>query len=370
MNNFMHSAEYDRALQAVDINMWGRARKLFERAAAAGDLRANMKLALMHLNGLGGLTLDLVAATRAMEFCAQQRFPEANYWLAMLAAADPAIEPHASFYEHFAAAVSMDYLPALRAIGVCGNAVWALQRAQQLGDEFSAELLQFCEPANVDAGAEDASRERINAALRQCVRATPPGDRSASEKILVVDGVLSKLEAAYLRRYSQSSLRPALVQDPRTGQSFRSPLRTNSSTVMTPERTDLAIRLIERKIASVANRALLHAEPLGILHYAVGEEYKPHRDYLHDPSQIGPGTPGQRLSTAFCYLNDVPLGGETEFLHWARRVTPQCGRIVLFDNCLEDGTPIPDSVHASLPVLAGEKWLATLWFRQRQARPW
>ncbi len=370
MNQFMHSAEYDRALQAVDINMWGRARKLFERAAAAGDLRANMKLALMHLNGLGGLTLDLVAATRAMEFCAQHRYPEANYWLAMLAAADPASVPHSSFFEHFAAAVALDYLPALRAIGVCGNAVWALQRAQQMGDELSAELLPFCQQAPSDQASDEPSRERVTSALEQCVRNTAAGDRSASEKILVVDAVISKLEAAYLRRYSEAMLRPALVQDPRTGQSFRSPLRTNSATVITPERTDLAIRLIERKIANVAGRTLMNAEPLGVLHYAVAEEYKPHRDYLHDPSLMGPGTPGQRLSTAFCYLNDVQMGGETEFLHWARRVTPQCGRVVLFDNCLEDGTPIPDSVHASLPVLAGEKWLATLWFRQRQARPW
>jgi prolyl 4-hydroxylase len=72
----------------------------------------------------------------------------------------------------------------------------------------------------------------------------------------------------------------------------------------------------------------------------------------------------------FCYLNDVPAGGATHFNVWQQTVTPATGRVVRFSNCLANGAPNPDSVHAGLPVQAGDKWLATLWFRERPLRAW
>jgi hypothetical protein len=33
-----------------------------------------------------------------------------------------------------------------------------------------------------------------------------------------------------------------------------------------------------------------------------------------------------------------------------------------------DGRPDPDTLHAGVPVERGEKWLATLWLRQRRYR--
>jgi hypothetical protein len=41
---------------------------------------------------------------------------------------------------------------------------------------------------------------------------------------------------------------------------------------------------------------------------------------------------------------------------------------VVFDNLFADGRPDPDSLHAGTPVERGEKWLATLWIRQRRYR--
>ncbi|MCC7247295.1 MAG: 2OG-Fe(II) oxygenase superfamily protein, partial [Lysobacter sp.] len=39
-----------------------------------------------------------------------------------------------------------------------------------------------------------------------------------------------------------------------------------------------------------------------------------------------------------------------------------------FDDAHPEGRLDPDSLHAGLPVIAGEKWLATLWIRQRRYR--
>jgi hypothetical protein len=41
---------------------------------------------------------------------------------------------------------------------------------------------------------------------------------------------------------------------------------------------------------------------------------------------------------------------------------------VIFDNLAPDGQPDPRTLHAGLPVREGEKWLATLWLRERRYR--
>jgi|SRR5210317_2232930 hypothetical protein len=54
------------------------------------------------------------------------------------------------------------------------------------------------------------------------------------------------------------------------------------------------------------------------------------------------------------YLNDVEEGGETEFLHFSRRVKPKTGRIVIWPA----GFPY---LHRGNPPLSGEKYIVTSW---------
>jgi hypothetical protein len=54
------------------------------------------------------------------------------------------------------------------------------------------------------------------------------------------------------------------------------------------------------------------------------------------------------------YLNDVEEGGETEFLHFSRRVKPKKGRIVIWPASFP-------YVHRGNPPLSGEKYLLTSW---------
>tara|TARA_R110000824_G_scaffold345690_1_gene532348 strand:- start:665 stop:1261 length:597 start_codon:yes stop_codon:yes gene_type:complete len=54
------------------------------------------------------------------------------------------------------------------------------------------------------------------------------------------------------------------------------------------------------------------------------------------------------------YLNDVKEGGETEFLHFSKRVKPKAGRIVIWPA----GFPY---LHRGNPPLSGEKYLLTSW---------
>jgi|TARA_E500000318_G_C3556596_1_gene211443 hypothetical protein len=58
------------------------------------------------------------------------------------------------------------------------------------------------------------------------------------------------------------------------------------------------------------------------------------------------------------YLNDIEDGGETEFLHFSKRVKPKTGRIVIWPA----GFPY---VHRGNPPLSGEKYILTSWMMLR-----
>jgi len=58
------------------------------------------------------------------------------------------------------------------------------------------------------------------------------------------------------------------------------------------------------------------------------------------------------------YLNDVEEGGETEFLHFSKRVKPKAGRIVFWPAAFP-------YLHRGNPPLSGEKYLLTSWMMLR-----
>jgi len=58
------------------------------------------------------------------------------------------------------------------------------------------------------------------------------------------------------------------------------------------------------------------------------------------------------------YLNDVEEGGETEFLHFSKRVKPTMGRIVIWPAAFP-------YLHRGNPPLKGEKYILTSWMMLR-----
>ena len=58
------------------------------------------------------------------------------------------------------------------------------------------------------------------------------------------------------------------------------------------------------------------------------------------------------------YLNDVEDGGETEFLHFSKRVKPKTGRIVIWPAAFP-------YLHRGNPPLSGEKYILTSWMLLR-----
>lgn len=196
----------------------------------------------------------------------------------------------------------------------------------------------------------------------------PPTVHRERPFIATFDDVLDPLECEYVIGIASGRVQRSLVHDPATGGPMLHPMRTSHSMTFTADDDDFWLRQLQRRLAALTGMPFAQAEPLAVLRYARGEEYRPHRDYLRDPAELAADAPGQRLRTVFVYLSDVAAGGETDFPLLGVRIAPRRGRVVLFDNVGADGSPDPDTLHAGLPVERGRKWLATLWMRERSLR--
>jgi prolyl 4-hydroxylase len=124
---------------------------------------------------------------------------------------------------------------------------------------------------------------------------------------------------------------------------------------------------LEARFSKLFDWPLEHAEGLQVLRYQVGAEYKPHYDYF-DPTL--PGTEavvkrgGQRVGSLIMYLNKPPLGGATTFPDLTLEISPTKGHAVFFS--YDRPHPMTRTLHGGAPVLAGEKWVVTKWFRERK----
>ncbi|GGP21425.1 2OG-Fe(II) oxygenase [Silvimonas iriomotensis] len=186
--------------------------------------------------------------------------------------------------------------------------------------------------------------------------------------IAVLDNVLSHDECDELVRLSQARLKRSTIVDPTTGKDAVIEERTSYGTFFHVNENEFIARL-DRRIAELMNWPVENGEGLQILNYKVGGEYKPHFDYFpeHDPgSKVHLNNGGQRVSTLVMYLNDVEEGGATVFPELGMTVGPKKGAAVYFEYTNSKNQVDPLTLHGGLPVLQGEKWIATKWMRQRR----
>lgn len=249
----------------------------------------------------------------------------------------------------------------------------ALDRAQLCTWIERAVEARVPELRHLGALFDSVDAVEVHRELRQWLETPAPAATVLRVQPLLayVDAVLPPAACRWLCAFAKPQLRPALVYEPKSGQRVIDHTRSNSAAHL--EIDLLNTRLIEwRLLASADPQAqLARSEPVSVLHYAVGQEYQAHRDYLNptsQPDQFPPNGPGQRTRTVFAYLNDVAGGGQTHFPTLGHSISPRQGRVVMFDNLDADGRPDPTTLHASLPVTEGEKWLATLWLREGWVR--
>ncbi|WP_137894827.1 2OG-Fe(II) oxygenase [Ramlibacter sp. 2FC] len=188
----------------------------------------------------------------------------------------------------------------------------------------------------------------------------------AQPRIVVFGGLLDDAECEALiaaaRPRLSRSLTVAMASD---GEEVNED-RTSEGMFFTRAESPLVAR-IEARIARLLRWPQENGEGLQVLCYRPGAEYKPHHDYF-DPQQ--PGTPtilrrgGQRVATLVIYLGEPDKGGATVFPELQLAVAPRRGNAVFFS--YERPHPSTRTLHGGAPVLAGEKWIATKWLRERE----
>ncbi|MGA0572576.1 2OG-Fe(II) oxygenase [Variovorax sp. VNK109] len=185
-------------------------------------------------------------------------------------------------------------------------------------------------------------------------------------RVVVFGNLLSADECEALIEAAKPRLARSLTVETRTGGQEVNDDRTSSGMFFTRGEFDV-VRRIEERIAKLVNWPVENGEGLQILHYRPGAEYKPHYDYF-DPAE--PGTPtilkrgGQRVATLVMYLREPEKGGGTTFPDIHMEVAPVRGNAVFFS--YERPHPTTRTLHGGAPVIAGEKWIATKWLRERE----
>ncbi|MRD47661.1 2-oxoglutarate-dependent dioxygenase [Caenimonas koreensis DSM 17982] len=187
-----------------------------------------------------------------------------------------------------------------------------------------------------------------------------------SPRVVVFGGLLSDEECDALIELARPKLARSLTVQAKTGGEEINADRTSNGMFFQRGENPLVTK-IEERIARLLDWPMENGEGLQILHYTPGTEYKPHYDYF-DPNE--PGTPtilrrgGQRVGTVVMYLAEPEKGGGTVFPDIRLEVAPKRGNAVFFS--YERAHPSTKTLHGGAPVLAGEKWIATKWLRERR----
>lgn len=187
----------------------------------------------------------------------------------------------------------------------------------------------------------------------------PPAEKvSERPHVRLFRGVFNERECAYLRMAATPMLSRSVVVDPVSGVQRPDPLRTSHAAGFNAPLECPAVHALNRRLAAASGTAPEQGEPLQVLRYAAGGEYRAHLDAI-------PGFANQRVMTMLVWLNDDYEGGETHFPEADLTLRGAAGDAILFRNTLADGSADPLSRHAGLPVASGEKWLASRWIRER-----
>jgi prolyl 4-hydroxylase len=244
-----------------------------------------------------------------------------------------------------AAAIYVNFLAA----GVGGPRRWS-EALRLLATLARSNPRSRAELERVEAMALDSAGDPLS---------VPEGERLCEAPAVTrFAGLFSPDECAWLAAAAGPMLEPAVVVEPGTGRQVRDPVRVCDSVGFTWPLENPAVHALNRRLAAASGTAVEQGEPLQVLRYRPGGEYKPHFDAI-------PGFANQRTMTFLVWLNEDYEGGETFFPTPGLRLKGQAGDGILFRNTGADGRRDPAAGHSGLPVVRGEKLIASRWIRER-----
>lgn len=254
------------------------------------------------------------------------------------------------------------------------------ERAAELGDDYSAAVTRAFVAGGVGGPSDwpramellqDAARTDPSASaqldLIDQMDLGPDGDPrlafecrklSDSPEVLLFPSLFSADECDFIIEAAGPALRPSFVIDPVTRREVPNAVRTSEGAAFPLVDENPAIHALNRRLAAASKSEVRAGEPLQVLRYSPGQQYREHSDALP-----GVAPSEQRVLTFLVYLNEDYEGGETAFPRIGLKIGGRRGDGLLFRNATSTGEPDPLAVHAGLPVVSGVKHLASRWIR-------
>ena len=220
----------------------------------------------------------------------------------------------------------------------------AIQRLEQQQTEpISRELLDCLKAMEIDdSGAP------LDAPASDVLREDPD--------IRLFKAFMTAQECALLIRCAEPMMQASVVVHPTSGALVRDPVRTSDVASFPFVIENPFVHAINQRIAAATSTKVEQGEPLQVLRYAPGQQYKLHNDALR-------GEMNQRKLTFLVYLSDNFDGGHTTFPDADLRYRGEVGDALCFGSLRPDGTINARARHAGEPVTRGRKYLLSRWIR-------
>lgn len=218
---------------------------------------------------------------------------------------------------------------------------------------------------NAYPNPDRAALVRAGQVVRKRLAAQPEVHRIPTDRLEVfgVQNFISPHECAALCRMIDRNARPSQVYDHGYPDDYRTSWSGNLA------RDDAVVLAVEARIDRLLALPHTFGEPLQGQRYQPGQQFKQHNDWFYTLApywKTEAKRGGQRCFTAMAYLNAVEGGGTTQFTHLDLSIPPQPGALLIWNNATANGFPNDDAMHAGMPVIAGQKYVITKWYRTRK----
>jgi len=194
----------------------------------------------------------------------------------------------------------------------------------------------------------------------------PPATQALHENVHRVAELASPALCAWLIDRARGRLEPARVYDSVSRSEMVHRMRSNTVANFNMATFDVVQALVQARMSTACGWPMQHMEAPMVLHYDVGEQIRPHFDFIdvNAPDyeqQIR--EQGQRMVTFLLYLNDGYEGGETTFPELGLVNRGVTGGGLYFLNADRQGQPDRRMLHTGSPPTSGEKWIVSQFIR-------
>ena len=200
--------------------------------------------------------------------------------------------------------------------------------------------------------------------------------RKLSEKFKVINVdpfvgtkrfLLTEKECDHVKALAINKLKRSNVIYDSINKTKLSNLRSSKSCVLNYKKDDITLNLVKR-LSEIVGLNYKSIPYIVVSRYIKGEFFAYHLDAFNKEYILNKLVNKeykfiQRFLTAICYLNTPDEGGETSFPNLEKKIYPEIGKVLLFENT-KNSSLIPNlkSFHSGDPVKRGEKWIITIWF--------